>query len=59
WRRDKRYGFHPSPAVVELAANFGYEGPGDLPKMVTWPLRHRAAAARASVRRWGGALLRR
>ena len=59
WRRDKTYGFQPSPAVLALAAEFGYDGPGDLPKVASWPLRHRAASARATVRRWGGSLLRR
>lgn len=59
WRRDKTYGFQPSESVLELASEFGYEGPGDRPKVATWPLRHRAAVARATVRRWGGSLLRR
>ena len=59
WRRDKTYGFRPSQAVLDLASEFGYDGPGDLPTVASWPLRHRAAAARATVRRWGGSLLRR
>ena len=59
WRRDKTYGFRPSPAVLDLAAKLGYDGPGDLPNVPSWPLRHRAAVARATVRRWGGTLLRR
>jgi hypothetical protein len=59
WRRDKTYGFRPSQAVLDLASEFGYEGPGDLPTVASWPIRHRAASARATVRRWRGSLLRR
>jgi hypothetical protein len=59
WRRDKTYGFRPSQAVLDLSSQLGYDSPGDLPNMATWPLRHRAAVARATVRRWGGTLLRR
>lgn len=59
WRRDRTYGFRPSPAVVQLASEFGYEIPGDLPNVAMWPLRQRAGVAQATVRRWGGSFLRR